>query len=125
MLSDLNIKSANADPDSQLHYGVSPVNITNGYASTDVGDVAHIVPTATFNTACSAIGTPGHSWQFTACSGHSIGEKGTAFAAKIMAKAGLELLLNPELVAKAKAEFVEATGGKEYICPIPAEIPVP
>ncbi len=122
---EANIKLSGAEPGSELHYGVMGMNTNNGYASTDVGDVCHIVPTATFNTACSSIGTPGHSWQFTCCSGHSIGEKGTNFAAKIMAHAGLRLIQNPELIDQSKVEFDKALGGKPYICPIPDEIPVP
>src|SRR5262249_15127064 len=31
--------------------------------STDVGDVSWLVPTAGLNTACFAMGSPGHSWQ--------------------------------------------------------------
>ncbi len=37
--------------------------------STDVGDVSWCCPTAQFTTACNALGTPGHSWQYTAQAG--------------------------------------------------------
>jgi len=110
---------------TQLHTGVLPIQNRNGYGSTDVGDVAHIVPTATFNTACYCIGAPGHSWQITACSGSSIGEKGMTFAAKAMATFAVRLMEHPELVAEAKAEFDRVRGGKPYVCPIPDEVPVP
>ena len=36
----------------------------------------------------------------------------------------LSLTINPELAA-AKEEFLEKTGGKPYICPIPDDAPVP
>lgn len=42
-------------------------------ASTDVGDVSWIVPTSEFRAATYVPGTPGHSWQSTACAGMSIG----------------------------------------------------
>lgn len=89
--------------------------------STDVGDVSWCCPTAQFGTACMALGTPGHSWQFTAQSGMGIGHAGMIAAAKILSDAGLRLLTGPETIAKAKAEFVAATGGKAYKCAMPPE----
>ena len=47
------------------------------------------------------------------------------FAARIMAKFGLDLIEQPEILEKAWAEFKGVTGSKPYKCPIPAEIPVP
>jgi aminobenzoyl-glutamate utilization protein B len=73
--------------------------------STDVGDVSWITPLAQFGTACSVIGTPGHSWQFVAQAGMSIGHKGMIYAAKVLALSCLELMQNPELVANARKEF--------------------
>lgn len=87
--------------------------------STDVGDVSWCCPTAQFTTACNAIGTPGHSWQYVAQAGMGIGHAGTIAAAKILAEAGLEILTNPAVVEKAKAEFQERTGGKPYKCAMP------
>ncbi len=110
---------------TQLHTGMLPIVNQNGYGSTDVGDVMHIVPGVMFTTACYAIGAPGHSWQVTACSGHSIGEKGMTYAARGMAHFALELLTKPELVEEAKQEFNTVRAGREYECPVPAEVPVP
>ncbi len=89
--------------------------------STDVGDVSWCCPTAQFATACNAIGTPGHSWQYTAQSGMGIGHAGMIMAAKVLAEAGLELLTSPDTVAKAKEEFLKKTGGKKYKCAMPPE----
>ena len=55
------------------------------YGSTDVGDVSWVVPTSGFRTATFVPGTPGHSWQSTACAGMSIGHKGMIVAAKTLA----------------------------------------
>ena len=96
-----------------------------GYGSTDVGDVMHIVPTAFVGTATYNLAAPGHSWQITACAGMSIGHKGMLFGSKVLAAAGLELVENPELIEKAKAEFAEKMHGRTYNCPIPKEVPIP
>ena len=53
--------------------------------STDVGDVSWCCPTAQFTTACNALGTPGHSWQYTAQAGMGIGHAGMIAAAKVLA----------------------------------------
>lgn len=89
--------------------------------STDVADVSWCCPTAQFRTACVALGTPGHSWQFTAQAGMGIGHAGMIAAAKILAEAGLELVTRPEIIAKAKEEFQRSTGGKPYKCAMPPE----
>lgn len=113
------------DETVQIHNEVAPPNAANGYGSTDVGDVAHIVPTATFNAACYNLAAPGHSWQITACSGMGIGQKGMLYAAKAMAAFGLKLLEDPKLLQQAREEFEKSTAGHPYVCPIPAEVPVP
>ncbi len=89
--------------------------------STDVGDVSWCCPTAQFTAACNALGTPGHSWQYAAQAGMGIGHAGMIAAAKILADAGLKLLAGPDILAKAKAEFLAATGGKTYKCAMPPE----
>lgn len=87
--------------------------------STEVGDVSWITPTGQLTTTCWPLGTPGHSWQTVASCGSSIGSKGMLFASKAMALAGLDLLTQPDLLAKAKAEFDQAKNGREYISPLP------
>ena len=44
---------------------------------------------------------PGHSWQNVATIGSSIGEKGTLYAAKVLACTALDLLEKPAEVARA------------------------
>jgi len=83
--------------------------------STDIGDVSWITPTAQLTTCCWPLGTPGHSWQTVASSGSSIGVKGMLFAAQGMALAGLELLTKPALLQAARAEFITAKNGAEYV----------
>jgi aminobenzoyl-glutamate utilization protein B len=90
--------------------------------STDVGDVSWVVPTVQCHTACFAIGTPFHTWQLVAQGKAPAAHKGMILAAKTMATTAADILRNPELVARAKAELTERTGGKPYVCPIPPDV---
>lgn len=84
-----------------------------GYYSSDVGDVSWIAPTVGLGTATYVPGTPQHSWQAVATGGMSISHKGTAYAARVMAATGAELMQTPELIEKAKTEF-DAARGEEF-----------
>ncbi|MBC7231979.1 MAG: amidohydrolase [Chloroflexi bacterium] len=88
-------------------------------ASTDVGDVSHITPTAQITTCCHALGTPLHSWQNTAFAGSSIGFKGMMVAARTLALATLDLLTKPDLVKAIREEFEKKRAGKKYVSPLP------
>jgi len=79
-------------------------------ASSDVGDVSYVVPTVGLSTATFVPGTPGHSWQVVAASGHSIGMKGAGVAAKTMALTASELMTSPDILKKARAEWQERRG---------------
>ncbi|HZG17906.1 MAG TPA: M20 family metallopeptidase [Candidatus Bathyarchaeia archaeon] len=87
--------------------------------STDVGDVSWIAPTAQCTTACFAVGSPAHSWQWVTLGATSIAHKGMLHAGKVMAATALEMLEHPELIEQAKAELKERLGGRTYVCPIP------
>lgn len=89
--------------------------------STDVADVSWIVPTAGFRITTAAEDAPWHSWATTACSGTRAGRKGAVVAAKVIAATGVDILTNPTLVKEAKAFFLEASEGKPYQSPIPAD----
>ncbi|MBQ5699213.1 MAG: amidohydrolase [Lachnospiraceae bacterium] len=94
----------------------------NMMGSTDVGDASYCAPTAQFIAATYAFGTPAHSWQMVAQGKSSVAHKGQTYAAEIIADAAIQAIENPEIIEKAKAEFNEATGGKPYQCPIPADV---
>ena len=117
--------AVNRPEGTQLYEGPMEIETANSYGSTDVGDVQHIVPGIMIRTATYNIGAPGHSWQNSACSGHSLGLRGMIYASRVIALFGLKVIENPDIVEKAKAEFVKETGGKPYICPIPEELPIP
>ena len=117
--------AVNRPEGTQLYEGPMEIETANSYGSTDVGDVQHIVPGIMIRTATYNIGAPGHSWQITACSGMSIGEKGMNRAAQVMAVSALKVLNDTSIYEAAKAEFDQEMAGKKYVCPIPAEVPVP
>jgi aminobenzoyl-glutamate utilization protein B len=89
--------------------------------STDVGDVSWKVPTVQARGATYAIGTPGHSWQVVAQGKTDAAHTGMVHVAKIMAGTAVDAILNPELIAKAKADHHARTGGKPYHSPLPAD----
>lgn len=93
--------------------------------STDVGDVSWIVPTVQMWGACFAVGTPGHSWQLVAQGMSPAAHKGMVHAAKVMAATALDLIRDPSLLQRAKAELKERVGDGGYRCPIPDDVVPP
>jgi aminobenzoyl-glutamate utilization protein B len=103
---------------------IKPLEEPKGYmggGSTDVADVSWIVPTATLGTACWPKDSPGHSWAVVTCSGSTIGFKGMQAAAKTIAAAVVETLLDPKIIEKARAEFKEATKDFTYKSAVPKD----
>ncbi len=92
--------------------------------STDVGDVSWLTPTSQLEAVCWPAGVPGHSWQIVACGKSGLAHKGMLLAAKVLAATALDLLTQPELLAAAKAEFLERSAAG-YVCPIePGAVPI-
>lgn len=93
--------------------------------SSDVGDVSWQTPTAQFNAVNFTAHSPGHSWQNVSCGASPIGDKGTVYAAKVLALSAADLFMDHRILEEAKAEFAERLDGEEYTCPIPADaVPV-
>lgn len=78
--------------------------------STDVGDISYVVPTVGFLVATWPYKVPAHSWASDAASGSDMGTEGAVIAAKVMAATVADLMLNPEVVAAAKAELRRSQG---------------
>jgi aminobenzoyl-glutamate utilization protein B len=91
-------------------------------ASTDVGDVSWIVPTAECYSACTALGTAFHSWQMVAQGTTSFAHKGMLHAGKVIAATAAEVMQHPEILAQAKDELKERLDGGVYVCPIPPDV---
>ncbi|MBR1671890.1 MAG: amidohydrolase [Fretibacterium sp.] len=82
--------------------------------SSDVGDVANIMPVATAWLAAWPVGVPHHSWQAAACTGSSIGLKSLSLAANTLACTILDLAVSPDVIQKAKEEFRTRRAGRPY-----------
>lgn len=93
---------------------VKPLYIEKNQGSTDVGDVSYAVPTVSVETATWVPGTSAHSWQAVACGGTDIGIKGMMVASKTMAFTAIDLFTNPDLIKKAKEEFIQTKGDYQY-----------
>ena len=80
--------------------------------STDVGDVANIMPTSMAWLASVPVGVPLHSWQSTAATGSTIGMKSLSVAAKMLAGAIYDMALDPGIIKAAKEEFAAVRAGR-------------
>ncbi|MCS4244661.1 aminobenzoyl-glutamate utilization protein B [Rhizobium sp. BIGb0125] len=112
------------DGTQPLHLGLRSFEGQSHFraGSTDVGDVSRVTPTAQCWAPAWAIGTNPHTWQVVA-QGRSPGaHKAMIHAARAMAATGLDLLVSPELLARAKAEWEEKMDGQPYVCPIPPDV---
>ncbi len=96
-----------------------------GGGSTDVAEVSWNTPTVEFGTACFIVGSPGHSWQNTAISGTTIAHKSTLFAAKAMAATVLDLMTQPEALARVREDWEKRMEGRTYRSPLPAGLTPP
>jgi aminobenzoyl-glutamate utilization protein B len=93
---------------------IDPIATGVSSASTDLSDVSWNVPTAHLGAATYVPGTPGHSWQATACGGMSIGRKGMMVAAKTMALTAAAVLNDPQILVAARQEFDRKREGFTY-----------
>lgn len=109
--------------DSRVHR--SSVAAPPSKGSTDVGDVSWRVPTGGLRTTCFPAESPGHSWQNVASIGSTIGDKGSIYAAKILAVSALDLMQDPRLIAAARADWKQRMEGREYFSFIPEGQPAP
>ena len=77
--------------------------------STDMGNVSHVVPALHPTIGIAPADVPGHSQQFLEASGSLRGYQAMVDAAKALAMTGADLLADPGLVEKARAEFRRET----------------
>lgn len=95
--------------------------------STDVAEVSWITPTVSLGVASAGLGLPWHSWATTASHGTPGASRAAQVAARVLALTGVDLFTDPELLASARAFYLEKTGGEPYRSPIPQaqEPPLP
>ena len=90
--------------------------------SSDVGDASWATPTAQIRVATNACNITNHTWQATAMGKSSIAHKGMLFAGKVLAASAIDLINDPDTVAKARAEYKQLLGGKPFVSPLPKDI---
>jgi len=85
-----------------------------GGASTDVGDVSLIAPTATLNFPGGIPGSTGHHWTSVAGNYGTATWKGLNAGARVIAATALDLLTDPKLLEEIKNEFTEYSKTHPY-----------
>ncbi len=87
--------------------------------SVDDADVSWNVPYARLYASCAVKGGNSHSWHVVACAGSEIGFTGMTTAARVLAGAGVEALLNEKLRKAAWEDLREKLDGRAYECGVP------
>ena len=100
-----------------------PTNV--GGPSSDAADVSWITPRVGFYAACWPPGVPNHNWAATACTAHNIGRQGMLAATRYLAATAIDLVTQPELLARIKEEHRQRTAGVEWKSLIPADAQPP
>jgi aminobenzoyl-glutamate utilization protein B len=95
------------------------------FSSNDSGDVTWNVPTGLLNFPSSVPGVTYHNWQAAVTPTSSIAHKGEVAGAKVLAASMLDLLTSPELLAKAREEFQDATRDSKYFSLMPGDAKPP
>ena len=90
--------------------------------SSDVGDVSWVCPTAQIAIATWPASVPAHSWQAVAVGKSSAAHKNMLYAGKVLAATAIDMVNNPEIIEKAKAEHVSRVGDKPFVSPIPKDV---
>jgi aminobenzoyl-glutamate utilization protein B len=106
------------DPPLGSEKEIQPFQWSQGYASSDNGDVSWMTPMGSLVTATWVPGTAAHTWQAVAADGMSIGVKGMMVAAKTMAFTALDLYSDPARLREIQAEFKERRGDDFHYEPL-------
>ncbi len=104
---------------------LTPETKTIDGSSTDVGDVTLRAPTITLKYPVFAPGTPLHHWSVASVGATSVAHKGIEAGAKAQAMTALDLLIDPDLSAKAKAEFSTLKKTRPYQSLLPEDATPP
>jgi aminobenzoyl-glutamate utilization protein B len=102
-----------------------PGSVFVGGASTDVGDVTLVAPTATIRFPGGVPGAIGHHWSTVCCTFGSTAWKGLLAGAKAMAASTIDLLTQPSELKKLRMEFEEYQKDHPYKSFLPAEATPP
>jgi metal-dependent amidase/aminoacylase/carboxypeptidase family protein len=97
-----------ADNWRSMGVAVSEQRPNERIASTDMGNVSHVVPSLHPYISIGPEGMPGHTIEFRDAAASPAGHEGMILAAKGMAMTAIDLLSHPEWVKQAKQALVEA-----------------
>lgn len=90
-----------------------------GFVSSDVGDVSWVCPVAQVNICTLPSRTTLHSWQAVALGKSELAKKGMLYAGKVLAGSAIDVLNNPSILERAKAEKERRTAHQAFVSPIP------
>jgi aminobenzoyl-glutamate utilization protein B len=90
-------------------------------SSNDNGDVSWVVPAGLLTFPASVPGIEYHEWHAAITPVSSISHKGQVAGAKVLAASIIDLLASPELLEKARAEFLVESRKTPYFSLLPAE----
>jgi len=98
---------------------------SQSYSSNDSGDVSWTVPAGLLAFPASVPGIQYHEWHAAITPTSTIAHKGMVAGAKVLAASLLDLLTEPELLQKARAEFEATTKASPYFAVLPADAKPP
>ena len=87
--------------------------------------MSYIAPTVEFSVTTAAEHIPWHSWATSASHGTPGSIKGAQVATKALALMGAEIILDADLLRRAKEVHAATIGGVPYKSPIPEGQAVP
>jgi aminobenzoyl-glutamate utilization protein B len=99
-------------------------NITGG-ASTDVGEVTMVTPTATVKFPGEVPGAIGHHWSIVTCNYGPTAWKGLNTGAKVMAATAIDLLTNQKMLGEIRKEFEDEAEKHPYKSFLPEDAKPP
>jgi aminobenzoyl-glutamate utilization protein B len=121
-----NMVFAMQDSIGQEHYfadGIRPHEETS-MGVTDSSEYSWFAPLTLVQLALGP-GPGWHNWMVTACAGGTHGRKTVEAASRVMAATALDFILDPELLAEARAEHAKRLNGRVYRGILPEGTPVP
>jgi len=107
---------ATADvPETGLRTNTSELReATQGTSSNDSGDITWMVPHGRVSFPANVPGVPFHHWAAAIAEATSIAHKGTVAGAKVMAASVVDLLVDPDILARAQVTFAQEIGNSTY-----------
>jgi len=102
-----------------------PQSVFTGGASTDVGEVSLIAPTATIIFPGKVPGTIGHHWSTVACTYGTAAHKGLIAGAQAIGASAIDLLTKPEELENIRTEFREYSKVHPYKSFLPKDATPP